>query len=670
MSMGSVTKPIILNETGEKIVEAIDKVAQAIAAGGNTGSGNTNGNTSGGLPSGEESHQMLVTDANAETVWEERTHYKAKNTISFAYDEENEHNIKNEGGEDALYYVSESNIWPGDYDEIYIEFVNWYNETCIAYPKQTVVGDNLILGRQNENYFGEDMYVINSIEEDTVTINGLTFAQPGIYAPKKMVFDNGYDPQDVELKEIICANYHLLDRRFLPRDAVLPDGSGEPHQILVTDGEGDAKWDERTHWKDEGLMDVLPETYAELDADAGSFVLFEPFSMEMELGKTYIVTYNGETYTCVSQEVDPGEGVSFVAVGNAGIMGGEDTGEPFLLFVLPAEMSNASGGASAMMLVNDGSTEATIQIQYDGVVYHKLDPGYMPFATTYGTVDILPETTLEGEDGQFPIAAPFVGKIVVGETYTVTYDGTDYTCMAFPVQENEDAPVIPTLGNQVAAGGEDTGEPFLISYFPPEIVSDAGAYGFVMHMSGLITSVTVRVQGVGGDVKINNSALDLDWIPEKHDVGETLLPQIRTHTNLSTTETLKTSDVNVGDTVIVYCDGVRYDCVAFDRNGITCIGNPAVYSYDETPTPNKETFFMMVIEEGAQIYTGVVGADVTPRTISVYKPGNTQKVPNTMPEEFLPVLSSVILMSSDTSSTKRFKITVNDAGTITATEVT
>ena len=39
-------------------------------------------------------------------------------------------------------------------------------------------------------------------------------------------------------------------------------------------------------------------------------------------------------------------------------------------------------------------------------------------------------------------------------------------------------------------------------------------------------------------------------------------------------------------------------------------------------------------------------------------------------EKFLPVMDSVILNSSTTSSTKKFKITVDDTGTISATEVT
>ena len=39
-------------------------------------------------------------------------------------------------------------------------------------------------------------------------------------------------------------------------------------------------------------------------------------------------------------------------------------------------------------------------------------------------------------------------------------------------------------------------------------------------------------------------------------------------------------------------------------------------------------------------------------------------------EKFLPVMDSVILNSSTSGSSKKFKITVNDSGTISATEIT
>ena len=47
---------------------------------------------------------------------------------------------------------------------------------------------------------------------------------------------------------------------------------------------------------------------------------------------------------------------------------------------------------------------------------------------------------------------------VIGETYTVSWDGTDYTCTAFEFTG------VPAIGNASLHGGTDTGEPFLIQF--------------------------------------------------------------------------------------------------------------------------------------------------------------------------------------------------------------
>ena len=49
--------------------------------------------------------------------------------------------------------------------------------------------------------------------------------------------------------------------------------------------------------------------------------------------------------------------------------------------------------------------------------------------------------------------------------------------------------------------------------------------------------------------------------------------------------------------------------------------------------------------------------------------GNTVTIKK-LDEKFIPDMDSVILNSSTTDSTKKFKITVDDSGTIKATEVT
>ena len=52
------------------------------------------------------------------------------------------------------------------------------------------------------------------------------------------------------------------NEHFLVIEGQLPSGVSVSYQYylgetLVTDGDGNAKWEARTHWKEEGLIDVI-----------------------------------------------------------------------------------------------------------------------------------------------------------------------------------------------------------------------------------------------------------------------------------------------------------------------------------------------------------------------------------------------------------------------------
>ena len=64
-----------------------------------------------------------------------------------------------------------------------------------------------------------------------------------------------------------------------------------------------------------------------------------------------------------------------------------------------------------------------------------------------------------------------------------------------------------------------------------------------------------------------------------------------------------------------------------------------------------------------RIYTNIVGES---HNVKVYYESEQYIA---IPEQYIPVMSSVTLKSSTASSSKKFKITVDDSGTITATEV-
>lgn len=158
----------------------------------------------------------------------------------------------------------------------------------------------------------------------------------------------------------------------------LPEG-GEPHQMLVTDSDGNAKWEERTHYIENAEVAIYSEVVA---THNGEFhAVTEPYSALPTDGGTYNVTLttNGETatYSSVAQEIEA-EGMLLTLVGNGMFAGLENTGEPFLLMFLPPDMVSAVG-FSAQIMTMDGGTEP-ITISVAGMVenVHQIDKKYIP----------------------------------------------------------------------------------------------------------------------------------------------------------------------------------------------------------------------------------------------------------------------------------------------------
>ena len=125
--------------------------------------------------------------------------------------------------------------------------------------------------------------------------------------------------------------------------------------------------------------------------------------------------------------------------------------------------------------------------------------------------------------------------------------------------------------------------------------------------------------------------------------------------------------VDEGQTYIVNWDGTEYECVCFYFNSYHsyhAIGNLSIGGMgDDTGEPFIYTYNL---DNGhKQFVTLDTSAS---HTISVK---TTAETVTPMAEEFLPSMVNELIMNSSTpDSTKKFKITVDDSGTIKATEVT
>ena len=127
-----------------------------------------------------------------------------------------------------------------------------------------------------------------------------------------------------------------------------------------------------------------------------------------------------------------------------------------------------------------------------------------------------------------------------------------------------------------------------------------------------------------------------------------------------------------GQTYTVNWDGTEYKCVGFTIDEDKCgFGNPYLLKVgDDTGEPFSYTY--------NKTYTigGFMTSDTSAsHTISVKK---IEEIVTPMAEEFMPVIPSdkmptvpyLLVNSSTTNSTKVFKLTVDDSGAISATEVT
>lgn len=124
-----------------------------------------------------------------------------------------------------------------------------------------------------------------------------------------------------------------------------------------------------------------------------------------------------------------------------------------------------------------------------------------------------------------------------------------------------------------------------------------------------------------------------------------------------------TFSLTVGDIYKISWDGTVYECTCVSSpENVKFIGNLSIMG-DTADT--GEPFIIGDSDQGVSIGT----LDTSPtHTISISQnsPGEIVKID----EKFIPDVSSLTIKSSTAGSTKKFKITVNDSGTISATEIT
>ena len=286
------------------------------------------------------------------------------------------------------------------------------------------------------------------------------------------------------------------------------------------------------------------------------------------------------------------------------------------------------------------------------------------------------------EESTVPFTSPSSGiyyatiqstfKPTAGETYKVSWDGTVYecTCVVF-----SGAPIIGNLS--IMGSGSDTGEPFLISPLfdgsATEIYTKDTSASHTISISGSISEVTQipdkYISNTFRDVVIAGNPLNWsedDWTKYYGLFQSEKLLMIRGYGRTSNEEG--------------YVLSMSYSSAARNMSVIGSTGDLYRLMPNNGSEENK-FYWAPIIDLGAFYFRyEQYGSDIDPVKREEYerleisdglkfttKKANEDAV---MRNVVLDGDKEIILSSSTSGSAKKFKITVDDSGTLKATEVT
>jgi hypothetical protein len=155
--------------------------------------------------------------------------------------------------------------------------------------------------------------------------------------------------------------------------------------IIVKEVDADGKptkWESadyqpRTHWKEEGQEDIVPELTFTPFFDDNMGVYLHPLApFELVEGKTYTVIFDGVSYTCTAFAAALNDVTHAVAVGNTALAGGANTGEPFALGVFDSIAGEVVIARDYMLACFDAN-EHTVEVIEDKIVPHKIPEEYV-----------------------------------------------------------------------------------------------------------------------------------------------------------------------------------------------------------------------------------------------------------------------------------------------------
>lgn len=396
------------------------------------------------------------------------------------------------------------------------------------------------------------------------------------------------------------------------------------------------------------------------------------------VGDTVTVIWNDEKY--VLKAYDSG-GVA--AVGNdAYVSGGEDTGEPFAIGYMSPSLIIVTFDSDVVVSIDIGETKKMSGKYVEGMGY-----------TETAVKELLPEQEVTiGDDGYTQMDVQLT--LIKGKSYTVMFNGTEYECIAW------------SHGNGICVGNgsiygdasQGNGEPFSIdSYTGGDIylnVMNAGTYTVSISGEGeVIHPIEMKylpdiaaVKTVNGNAPDENGNVVIE-VPEEIDTSNFVaLTGAQTITGSKTFGGLLhvgqvsgVSSLSGVSTFVIDPSSASgaFINMQYESNGgpwpVTLVANyenKGILKLSNGRTNSSKT---VISCDDIALYSSDTGhikiagtSSATSNNIAV----TGMRTNGSIADSVTLTGVDVLIPSSTKGSTKMFKITVYDDGTLSATEVT
>ena len=246
----------------------------------------------------------------------------------------------------------------------------------------------------------------------------------------------------------------------------------------------------RTHYTETTIAEVLLEisfTSQLLDGNYG-WMANEPTITELpEAGEVATVSFDGKEYECAAVVMR-----GTVVYGNAAIMGGDDTGEPFVLISVPTSQS------SVVCLTDTEPTVHSISVYRKEETVHTLDPKYLPdneLFEEYEGVGATPaySGTFDNTITANALVGDYVCYKVSGDTPAISrfYKGEHQGRYQSVVNK-----VSSTSNLYDGCFDEDESGNFFINFGNFFVAKSAGSYSFTRSINGRKYTVVVPEPGI------------------------------------------------------------------------------------------------------------------------------------------------------------------------------